>query len=167
MHVRVGLFHLVEQHHAVRPATHRLGQHAAFAVANVAGWRTLEGGDGVRLLEFAHVDGDQVLLTAIQRLGQRQRGFGLADAGGAGEHEHANRLAGVVEAGAGGLDALGDHLQRVVLADDALAQQAVEVEHGLDLVARHAPDRNAGPVGYHRGHGLVVDSRQNQRSFTL
>jgi hypothetical protein len=34
----------------------------------------------VRLLVFAHVDGDQVLLTPVQGLGQGQRGLGLAHA---------------------------------------------------------------------------------------
>jgi hypothetical protein len=38
----------------------------------------------MRFLELAHVDGDEILLAAIQRLGQRQRGLGLADAGGTG-----------------------------------------------------------------------------------
>ena len=37
VHVGVRLLDLVEQHHAVGPAAHRLGQHAALAVADVAG----------------------------------------------------------------------------------------------------------------------------------
>ena len=117
VHVGVRLLDLVEQHHAVGPAPHRLGQHAALAVADVAGRRALERRDGVRLLELAHVDGDDVLLAAVERLGQRQRGLGLADAGGAAQHEHADRLVRVVELGARGLDALGDHLEGVALAD--------------------------------------------------
>jgi hypothetical protein len=36
----------------------------------------------IGFLKLAHVDGDDVLLAAVQRLGQRQRGFGFADAGG-------------------------------------------------------------------------------------
>ena len=42
MHVGVGLLHLVEQHHAVRAPPHRLGQHAALAVADVARRRALQ-----------------------------------------------------------------------------------------------------------------------------
>ncbi|MNM54050.1 hypothetical protein D3C81_651620 [compost metagenome] len=159
VHIRVGFFHLVQQHHAVGLAPHRLGQHAAFAIADIAGRGALEGRDGMGFLELAHVDGDDVLLTAIHGFGEGQGGFGLAHPGGTGEHEHANRLVGVVEAGAGSLDALGDHLQGMVLADDALGQVLIELEHGFQLVAGHAPDRDAGPVGNHRGHGLVVDGR--------
>jgi hypothetical protein len=42
-----------------------------------------------------------------------------------------------------------------------------QLEHGLDLVARHAADRDAGPVGHHAGHGLVVDGGQDQRRLAL
>jgi hypothetical protein len=47
------------------------------------------------------------------------RGLGLADARGAAQHEHADRLVGIVELGAAGLDTLGDRIHRVILADDA------------------------------------------------
>jgi hypothetical protein len=36
-HVGIGLLALVEEHHGVRPLAHRLGEHAALAVADVAG----------------------------------------------------------------------------------------------------------------------------------
>ena len=167
VHVRVSFLHLIEQHHAVGFAPYRFGQHTAFAVADIARRCALEGGHGVGFLELAHVDGDHVLLAAVHGFGQGQGGFGLAHTGGAGQHEHANRLARVVEAGAGGLDALGDHLQGMVLADDAFLQVLVEVEHSLQLIAGHAAHRDAGPVGDHRGHGLVIHGRQDQRGFAL
>ena len=106
-----------------------------------------------------HVDGDHVLLAAIERLGERQRGLGLADAGRAAEHEHADRLVRIVELGAVRLDALGDHLQAVRLADDAPVQDVGEAEDRLDLVLDHAADRNAGPVGDDGGDRLLVDMR--------
>ena len=51
-------------------------------------------------LELRHVDGDEVVLAAIEQIGQRERGFGFADAAGADEHEDADGFAGIVEAGA-------------------------------------------------------------------
>ncbi len=45
------------------------------------------------------------------------------------------------QTGAAGLDTLGDHLHGMVLADHALGQQVGQAQHGVDLVARHAPDR--------------------------
>ena len=43
-HVGVGLLDLVEQHHAVGPAAHGLGELAALVVADVAGRRADEAG---------------------------------------------------------------------------------------------------------------------------
>ena len=111
----------------------------------------------MRLLELAHIDGDDVLLAAVESFSQRQRRLGLADAGRAAEHEHADRLVGVVEPGAVGLDPLGDHADAVALPDDALVQRLREIEHGLDLVLDHPADRDAGPVRDDRGDRLLVD----------
>ncbi len=71
--VGVGLLDLVEQHDAVGLAADRLGQHAALAVADVAGGRALQRRDRVRLLVLRHVDRDQVALAAVEDVGQRQR----------------------------------------------------------------------------------------------
>ena len=74
------------------------------------------------LLELAHVDDGQVLLAAIEQVGDRQRGLGLADARGAGHQEDADRLARVGQPGAAGADRLRDGVQRMLLADHALHQ---------------------------------------------
>ena len=167
MHVGVRLLHLVEQHDAVRAAAHGLGQHAALAVAHVARRRALERGHRVRLLVLAHVDGDHVLLAAVERLGERQRGLRLADARRADQHEHADGLARVVELRARRLDALGDGVEAVALADHAPVERVGELEHALDFVLHHAADRDAGPVRDDRGDGLLVDRRQDQRALAL
>ena len=62
----MGLLHFIEQDHAVGLAAHRFGQYAAFSIAHVARWCTLERRDGVCLLEFTHVDGDEILLAAVE-----------------------------------------------------------------------------------------------------
>ena len=163
----MGLLDLVEQDDAVGPAPHRLGQPAALAIADIAGRRSLQRGDRMRLLEFRHVDGDHVLLAAIERLGEGERGLGLADAGRAAQHEHADRLVGIVELGAVGLDALGDHRQAMRLADDAPVEDFRQPQHVLDLVLHHAADRNAGPVGDHRGDHLLVDMGVDHPLFRI
>ena len=111
----------------------------------------------MRLLEFGHVDGDHVLLAAVERFGESERGFGLADPGRTAQHEHADRLVGIVELGAAGFDALGDHRQPVGLADHAPVENLGQPQHVLDVVLDHAADRNAGPVGHHRCDHLFVD----------
>ena len=97
-HVGMGLLNFIEQHDGVGPATHGLGEDAAFAVADISGRRALQRRDGMRLLELRHVDGDEVVLAAIEEVGERQRGLGFAHAAGADEHEHADGLVGIVEA---------------------------------------------------------------------
>ena len=139
VHVGMRLLDLVQQHDAVGLAPHRLGQPAALAVADIARRRALQRRDRVRLLELRHVDRDQVLLAAVERVGQRQRGLRLADAARAAQQEHADRLGRVLEPGARGLDAAGDHLERVVLADDPPLQRAPP--------ARAPPRSRSSPSG--------------------
>ncbi len=121
----------------------------------------------MRFLELAHVDGDDVLFAAVERLGQRQGGFGLAHPGRAGQHEHADGLVGIVQRGARGLNPSSDHVQRVPLADDAAVEDVGQTQYGFDLVLDHAPDRDAGPVGDHRSHGLRIHAGQDQRRLAL
>ena len=66
----MGLFHLVEQHHAVGPPPHGLGQHAALAIADIAGRAAHQQADFVLFLELRHVDRRHVLLAAIEQLGE-------------------------------------------------------------------------------------------------
>ena len=78
--VGVGLLDLVEEHHGVRLAAHRLGELAALVVADVPGGRTDQPADRVPLLVLAHVEADHVVLAVEQRLGQRLGQLGLSDA---------------------------------------------------------------------------------------
>ena len=96
-HVGMRLLHFVQQHHRVRPPPHGFRQHAAFAIADVSGRRALQRRDGMRFLELRHVDGDQVVLAAVEQVGQRERGFRLADAARPHQQEHADRLARIVQ----------------------------------------------------------------------
>ena len=73
----------------------------------------------------------------------------------------------IVEPGARRLHPARDHLQRVVLADHALAQRLRQPEHRAHLVRHHPADRDAGPVLHHRRHRLLVDARQDQRRLAL
>ena len=55
----------------------------------------------------------------------------------------------------------------VPLSDHAGVQRVREMQHRLDFVLDHPADRNAGPVGDHRGDRLRIDGRQDQRFFAL
>ncbi len=120
LHAGMGLFHFVEQHDAVGPAADGLGQHAAFAVADVARRRAHQQRDFVLLLELRHVDDGHVLLAAVEQVGQRDGRLRLADAAGADEQEHADRPARIGQVRPRRADPLGDGVQGVRLADDPL-----------------------------------------------
>ncbi|MNY05844.1 hypothetical protein D3C86_1385750 [compost metagenome] len=57
-------------------------------------------------LIFGEVEGDERFLTAEQAIGQRQGGFGLADATGAHQQENAERRLIVGQAGLGSTQTL-------------------------------------------------------------
>src|SRR5271167_187322 len=99
VHIGVRFLDFIEQHDAVGSTPHGLGQNTAFTVADITGRRALQGRDGVRLLKFAHVDRDDILLAAVQDFGQSQCRLGLSDTRGARQHEDADRLVGIIELG--------------------------------------------------------------------
>jgi len=93
VHVGMGFFDLVEQHHAVGTPPNRLGQHAAFAVAHVARSEPLSW-TRCALPKFAHVDGDGVRFTAVQCLAKASAVSVFPPPLKARQHEHADGLLG-------------------------------------------------------------------------
>src|SRR4051812_37900601 len=144
----MSLFDFIGQDHAVWAGADSLGQDTTLAIADVAGRGTLESADGVGLLELGHVDRDQVVFPAIKSLRQGQSSFCFARAARSGEHEHAYRAAGIIEAGAAGLDAAGDGFERVTLPDDTALEMIRELKDLFDLIAHHATNGDAGPVSH-------------------
>ena len=139
-HVRVSLLDLVEEHDAEGPAAHRLGQLSCLVVADVAGRRADEAGDGVALRELGHVHTHHVLLIVEQAGRQRARKLRLSDARGAEEHERAHRALLVAQAGARTAYRVGDGDDGVVLADNPLVQTVLQVQEALGLLL-HQPGR--------------------------
>ncbi len=156
-HVDVCLLELVEQHHRVRPPAHRLGELAALVVTHVAGRRAHEARHGVLLHVLRHVDPDHGLLGVEHELGQRAGQLRLADAGGTDEQERADRPVGVLEAGAGTAQGVGDGLHRLVLADHAIVEALLHVDELGHLALHQLRDRDPRPLGHDLGHVLVVD----------
>lgn len=167
VHVGMGLFSLIKQDHAVGSTPDGLCQHPTLAITDVARRRALETGDGVCLLVLTHVDGDEVVLAAVDGLGQRQGGFGLADPGRSHQQEGPQWLAGIAESGLGGLDTCGDRFQRAILTDHPLAQLLFERKDGCDVVLHHPTRRNAGPVCDDGGDDRLVHLTVNAGALTL
>lgn len=110
----------------------------------------------MRLLELAHVQGNEGLLAAVHRLGQGQRRFGLADTGRPGQQEHAGGLARVRESRVRRLDAPRDDVERARLAKHALFEHLPQLKHRQGLVGEQPPGGDPGPLGDDlRNHGFV------------
>ena len=120
-------------------------------------------GRRVRRLELAHVEADHALLRAEQELGERLGELGLAGAGRAGEQEHADRLAGIVEARLQHGDAVDDGADRLVLADDARGKIAA---HGGEIDAL-AVVEDAGRQPRELCQGLDDVARRDGRAGAL
>ena len=159
-HVRMRLLDLVEQHDLIGPPPHRFGERAAFVIADIARRRADQARDRMLLHVFRHVDADQRVLVVEQICGQRLGQFGLADAGGAQEHERADRPVRILQAGARAPHRGRHRVHRFLLADDALGELVFHAQQLFLLAFEHAVDRHAGParddlrhvIG---GHGLL------------
>ena len=154
-HVRVRLFHLVKEDDRIRPAAHGLGQLAALVVADVARRRADEAGDGVLLHVLGHVDAHHRALVVEQRLRQRLGQLRLAHARGAEEQERADGPVRVLDARARAQDRVAHALHGLVLADDALVQDAVQAQELLALALHQPRHGDAGPAGDDAGDLLL------------
>ena len=156
-HVRVGLLDLVEQDHRVRTTPHRLGQLTAGLVPDVAGRSTDEPCHAVLLAVLAHVDADHRPLVVEQELGERLGELGLADTGGAEEHERAERPVRVRDARAGTTHRVGHRLHRILLTDDPVSQFLFHAQQLGGLAFEHASGRDSGPRRHDLGHVVGSD----------
>ena len=151
------LLDLVEQHDRVRVAPHALGELPGLVVTDIAGRGADEPRHGVPLAELAHVEAHDRLLVVEERRRQRTRQLGLADTRRPEEQERPDRTLGVAHAGAAAAHGLRDRGDRVVLADDARVQLALEVAEALALALGEAVHRNPGGPRDHRGDLGLVD----------
>ena len=88
--IRVRLLDLIEQQHAVRVLGDRLGEQPTLVEADVARRRADQARDRVPLHVLGHVEAQEL---DAHRDRQLPGDLGLADAGGTGEQEAADRLA--------------------------------------------------------------------------
>ena len=91
-------------------------------------------------------------LVVEQVFGQRLGQLGLADAGRAQEHERADRPVRILQAGARAAHRGRHRLDRLRLADDALAELLLHAQQLFLLAFEHPVDRHAGPARDHLRH---------------
>ena len=153
--IRMGLFHLIQQQHRVRPAAHRLGQVSTLFIAHVTGRRTDQTSDGVLLHELGHIDPHHGLFGIKQERCQGLTQLGLAHTGRPEEQERAIRPVGIRQPGPGPTHRIGDRLDRFMLADHPVMEGVFHPHQFIPLALKHLRYRNAGPLGDNFGDFLV------------
>lgn len=166
-HIRVRFFHFIEQYYRVGFLANRFGQYAAFTVANVARRGANQSRDGMFLLELGHIDGGQVLATAVEQLCQLQDGFSFTHAAGASQQERAQRASRTAQVGACGQQVFVQAGNRQVLAFDGVAEPFWQVGDDRHFILRQAVKRHAGPFGNHRRNLFFIDVRGNQQPVVM
>ena len=122
----------------------RFGQQAALVEADVARRRADQARHRMALHVFGHVEADQL---DAHDVGELARDFGLADAGGAGEQETADRLLRIAQPAARHLDRRGQRFDGLVLAEHHRLQVAVEVLQRIAVVGLNGLRRDARDLG--------------------
>src|SRR5579864_3004949 len=155
--VAMGLLDLVEEHNRERSAPDRLGEPAAFLVADVARWGADQARDVVPLAELAHVETHHRRLAVKQELRERLGELGLAHAGGAEEQERANRTVRVLQSRAAAPDGVRHRLDRGILVHQPQVNVLFEAQQLFALGREHLGDRDAGPLADDLGDLLGID----------
>ena len=166
-HIRVRLLDLVEQDHLVGPTTHGFGERAALLVADVARRRADQPRNRVLLHVLRHVDADERGFVVEQVFGERFGQLGLADAGGAEEHERADRPVRILQAGACAAHRGRNGSNRFGLADDALADHLLHAQELFLLAFEHPVDRHTGPARDDLRDVIGGDGLLDHRAFAV
>lgn len=167
VHIGMGLLDLGQQHDTIGPAANGFREHADLPVSDAARRRAPKHRHAVRLLELAHVQGNEGLLAAVHRLGQGQRRFGLADTGRPGQQEHAGGLARIRESRVRRLDAPRDDVERTRLPEHAPLEHLSKLKHGQGLVGEQPSGGDTGPLGDDLCNHRFVDLKEDLRSVLL
>ena len=116
------LLDLVKQYNGVGMTTYALCQLSAFLISHVS-WRCTDQSRGVEALcIFAHIDTDQGVTTAKHELSQFLGEIGLTHTRRSEEHEHANRVVGILQSYTVALDGLHHLLDSCILTDNSVLQ---------------------------------------------
>ena len=156
-YIGVRLLHLVEEHDAIRPTPHGLGELPALVVTDIAGRRADEPRHGVLLHVLAHVDAHDGLFGVEEISSERLAELRLADARRPEEEERSDRTVRLAEPRAVATHGLADSTDRLALPDDALRELVLHVQQLLALALDELRDGNARPLGDDLGDLLAVD----------
>ena len=163
-YIRMGLLHLIKQHHAVGLSADGFGELTAFLIAHISGRRSDQTGDGEFLHIFGHIDSDHVVFVIKQGFRQGLCQLRFADTGGAQEQEGADGPVGVLNTRTAALDGLRHGADGLILAHHTPVKNGFQIQELLPLPLYQAADGNAGPALHDFGDFFVGDLVAQQGS---
>ena len=140
------LFDFVQQDHAIRVATHLLGQLTTLVIANIAWRATKQAGDRMGLHVLRHIEADQFVLAAKEFSGQGLRHFRLTNTCRAKEQERTNGAFRILQTCTRAADSASNCANSLVLTNNPLAQIIFQVQQILALALDHLADGHPRPV---------------------
>ena len=146
------LLNLVEQHHRVWLAAHRLGQLSALVIAHISWRRTDKAAHAELLLILRHVYSRHHLLVVEQILGKSLRQFGLSHTCRSHEDERCDGSFRVLQSCTAAAHGIADGGYRLVLSDDTAVQLLLQMQQFLALALQHSCHRDACPAAHHLGN---------------
>ena len=156
-HIGVGLFHLIEEHYAVGPTPHRFSQPATLLIADIPRRRADQPGDRVLLHELAHVDADHGVGRIEEELRESLAQLGLAYARGPEEEERPDGARCFAQAGPIAAHRIAHRADRVILADEPLANLILHLQELLPFAFDQLVHGNARPFGDDLRNLLRID----------
>ena len=152
--VRVGLFDLVKEHHAVRAAADGFGELAALIVAKVARRRAQQAGCGVLLLILRHIELEQSFFAAEPAGGKGLGKGGLAHAGGPQKEHGPHGAARLPQPGAAAPDGPGHRRHGLLLAHDLGIEAGFQLVQPFPFLLPHPLHGHAAGLRHHPGNVL-------------
>ena len=144
-HIRMRLFHFIQEHDGIRLPAHFFRELAAFFIADIAWRRADHARNGVFFHIFAHIDANQAVFIAKERFAQRFAQLRFAHAGGAQEDKGTNGTLRVFDARARAPHGARHGRNGLILPDHAAVQGFLQVQEAFGLTLRHTGNRNARP----------------------
>ena len=121
-YVGVRLLDLIEQHHTVGPAPHRLSELPALFIAHISGWSADQSAYRVFFHVLAHVDAHHVAFIVEQEFGECAAQFGFAHACRSQEEKGTDGAVGILQARSRQADGFGHAAYGLILPNQSLVQ---------------------------------------------
>ena len=155
-HIRMRLLDFVEQHHRVRPPSHRLRQLPALVEPDISRRRANQPRHRMPLHVLAHIDAHHRLFIIEQELRQRLRRLRFPHARRPEKDKRTNRPFRIAQPRARTPNRIGHSLQRLILPHHALPQTTLHLRQLRHLALQHLRHRNPRPLRHNPSNIFLI-----------